>query len=242
MARILTVIPARSGSKGVPGKNLRLLGGIPLIAHAIRTALASGFDMRVIVSTDSEQIANVARREGAEVPFLRPVELSGDGVSLIPVVRHVMEFCDTQGWRAELVASLQATAPFTPVKALDRGLRRLQDDPLVDSAVSVTLIQNFHPYRTYALEAGDILAPLTEYTSEQYLQKQDRPPAYGFTGGFYIRRRHLLEEWEGHGFALGRSSVGEVVPEHCAVDINSPVDFLLCEAILAHRAELEGRS
>lgn len=242
MARVLTVIPARSGSKGVPGKNLRLLGGVPLIAYAVRTALASSHAMRVLVSTDSESIAAAARDEGAEVPFLRPPELSGDEISLIPVVRHAMDYCDAEGWRPDIVVSLQATAPFTPTLALDRGLQRLLADPGADSAVSVTLISTFHPFRAYALSTNDQLAPLTEYTSERYLQKQDRPPAYGFTGGFYIRRRALLEGWDGTGFALGEHCVGEVVPEHCAVDINSPVDFHLAEAILAHRDELEGRA
>jgi CMP-N-acetylneuraminic acid synthetase len=104
------------------------------------------------------------------------------------------------------------------------------------------LIQTFHPFRAYSLAENDMLQPLTEYTSEHFLQKQDRPPAYGFTGGFYIRRRKLLENWDGKGFALGANCVGEVVPEHAAVDINTPVDFLLCESILAHKDELEGKA
>jgi CMP-N-acetylneuraminic acid synthetase len=239
---ILTVIPARSGSKGVPGKNLRLLGNRPLITYPVRTALDSMHDMRVIVSTDSEDIAAIAGNEGAEVPFLRPAELSGDEVSLIPVGIHAMNYMDTQGWKPDIVISLQATAPFTPTVALDRGISRLLGDQSVDSAISVTLIQTFHPFRAYGLADDDTLLPLTEYTSEHYLQKQDRPPAYGFTGGFYIRRRELLDNWNGKGFALGNKCVGEVVPEHAAVDINTPVDFLLCESILAHKEELEGRA
>jgi len=237
----LIVIPARGGSKGVKGKNLKLLGGIPLIAYAIRTALASSHRPRVVVSTDSEEIAEVARREGAEVPFLRPPELAGDEVPIVPVIAHAMRHCDRQGWSPEIVVSLQATAPFTPTKALDRGIQRLIDDPSIDSAVAVTLISSFHPFRAYALGQGDFLAPLTEYTSERYLQRQDRPPAYGFTGGFYIRRRQLLLDWNGKDFGLGKRMVGEVVPEHAAVDINSPIDFHLAEAILAHQAQLEGR-
>jgi len=239
---VLTVIPARAGSKGVKNKNLRPLGGIPLIAHAIRIAQGCGVPMRVVVSTDSEEIAEVARAEGAEVPFMRPPELAQDHVAIIPVIQHAMHWFDDQGWRADIVVSLQATAPFTPSSALERGIRRLMGDPGVDSAVAVTLIPSFHPFRAYSLHQDDVLAPLTEYTSEKYLQRQDRPPAYGFTGGFYIRKRKLLEVWDGKGFALGAKSVGEVVPEHAAVDINSPVDLLLAESILKHRDELEGRS
>jgi CMP-N-acetylneuraminic acid synthetase len=239
---ILTVIPARSGSKGVPGKNLRSLGGKPLISYAIETALSSKHDTRVMVSTDSDDIAEVARKYGAEVPFIRPASLSGDEVSLIPVVTHAMNYMDGEGWRPDIIVSLQGTAPFTPTIALDRGISRLLEDASVDSAISVTLIQTFHPFRAYNLAQDDTIEPLTEYTSEQYLQKQDRPPAYGFTGGFYIRRRKLLDEWDGAGFALGDKCIGEVVPEHGAVDINTPVDFLLCESILAHKDELEAKA
>ena len=239
--RILTVIPARAGSKGVLNKNLRLLGGIPLIAHSIRMALSCDTPMRIVVSTDSEEIAEVARKEGAEVPFLRPAELAQDDVAIIPVIQHAMRFMDDQRWSPDIVVSLQPTAPFTPALALDRGIHRLQDDDQIDSAVSVTLISGFHPFRAYSLMQDDLLEPLTEYTSEKYLQRQDRPLAYGFTGGFYIRRRQLLDVWEGKGFALGEQSVGEVVPEHAAVDINTPMDMLLAESVIAHRLELEDK-
>lgn len=242
MVNILTVIAARGGSKGVPRKNLRHLGGVPLITYAIKTALSSEYNSRVIVSTDNAEIAEIAHLEGASVPFCRPSELSGDDVSLIPVAQHAMWFFDEHDWQADIIISLQATAPFTPVKALNDGVRRLLNDPDVHSAVSVALITKHHPFRSYTLVGNNRLLPLTEYTSEKFLQKQDRPHAYGFTAGFYIRRRSLLQAWKEEGFALGESCIGVVVPEHCSVDIDSHIDFYLAEAILANKKEIENKS
>ena len=240
--RILIVIPARGGSKGVPGKNLRPLAKIPLISHVIRAAkrvsLDSEINCKIIVSTDDEAIAAVAKQEAAEVPFMRPAALSGDSVSLIPVSIHAMQFFDEQQWRPDIIASLQPAAPLTPVFAIENALRALINNSQMESVVSVAKIHRFHPFRAYGLHHGN-LTPLTEYTTEQYLQKQDRPEAYGFTGGFYMRRRHLLEDWQGKGFALGNAIAGEVIPEHRAVDIDSLVDFYFAETILQHLVEFE---
>ena len=236
--RTLIVIPARGGSKGVPGKNLRPLGSIPLVAHAIRIAKQVALDCRVVVSTDSEAISDLAIQEGAEVPFLRPEELSGDAVSLIPVSIHAMQYFDKQNWKPDVVASLQPAAPLTPTYALENGLRALALNTELESVVSVAKIHRFHPFRAYSLAHGK-LHPLTEHTTEKYLQKQDRPEAYGFTGGFYIRRRHLLENWQGKGFALGENISGEVIPDHRAVDIDSLVDFYFAETIINHLDEFE---
>lgn len=239
MAEILTVVPARAGSKTVSGKNLRPLGDAPLIAHVLRTVARSRFKMRTLVSTDSEEIAALARAERAEVPFLRPPELAGDGVPVTPVVQHAMRFLDAQGWRTELVVSLQPTSPLIETASIDAGLERLLDDPSIESVVSVTLIRKHHPFRSYRLGKDGIVAPLTEYTTERYLQKQDRPPAYGFTGGLFVRRRQLLEDWDGTGFALGTRCAAQVVSEEEAVDIDTEVDFLLAEAILKSRQRRE---
>ncbi|MGB8276145.1 MAG: acylneuraminate cytidylyltransferase family protein [Alphaproteobacteria bacterium] len=235
MDRILTVVPARGGSKGVPGKNLRPLAGLPLIAHVLRAAAGSKFPMRLLVSTDSPEIAEVARAHGAEAPFLRPAELAGDEVPVTPAIQHAARFLDEQGWRADIVLSLQPTNPLTETRSIDGALGRMIADPAIDSVVSATLIRKYHPFRAYRLEADGRLGPLTEYTSEEFLQKQDRPPAYGLTGAIFLRRRNALESWAGSGFALGSRIAAQIVSEEEAVDIDSEVDFLVAEAILAHR-------
>ncbi len=112
--KILALIPARGGSKGVPHKNIRILNNKPLIAHSIQTALeAKELFHKIIVSTDDEEIASVAKSHGAEVPFLRPGELSNDSVPMIPVIKHAVEFIETQDMiTIDWVLLLQPTAPF----------------------------------------------------------------------------------------------------------------------------------
>lgn len=232
MTNILTVIPARGGSKGVPGKNLRLLSGRPLVAHVIRAAKASRFDMRVVCSTDCENIAAVAKTHGAEIPFIRPREISGDAVPAIVPVQHALKHFDDLGWRADIVMALHPTSPFLSAQIIDDALTQLLEDETLDAVVGVCRIEHNHPFRAYGMSADGLLEPLNEYTSEKYLQKQDRPDAFGFIGGLYVRRRHLIEAWAGNGFALGERTRGVVVPPERALDIDSELDFLIAQMVM----------
>ena len=234
--KVLAVIPARGNSKGIPGKNLRLLGGVPLVSHAIRMAKRCQHDMLIAVSTEDPEIAEVARSEGVEV-IDRPEELSRDEVSTIGPVKHAMQYMDVKGWMADIVVSIQATDPFTPPEALDAALTRIQDEQ-VDSVMAIAAIHGTHPWRAYMLQDGDRVDPLFPDLVERYQQRQDRPPAYGTTGGFYVRRRRLLEQWEGDGWALGTDCRGVIVPPHAAVDIDTRLDWLLAEAVLEHMGEV----
>lgn len=237
MAKILTVIPARSGSKGVPGKNIRPLHGRPLISYAVRTALGSRYPQRVVVSTDSEEIAAVAREAGAEVPFLRPKELGEDHVPITPVILHALDSLDDPDEPFDLVISLHATSPILSSDTLDRAIGMLVEDLSFDSTVAMTLINKGHPFRAYGLGPDGQLTPFTEYTSEKYLQKQDRPDAYCMTGGLIVRRPPVLRAAKAAGFALGDKSGAVIVSQEEAADIDTEVDFMVCEAILAHRAK-----
>jgi CMP-N-acetylneuraminic acid synthetase len=231
---VLIVIPARGGSKGVPGKNIRPLGGKPLIAHAVAHTLAVQPDAKVMVSTDSEAIAQAAREAGAEAPFLRPDELSGDAVPAIAPIRHAMEWYDAHGFRAEVVVALHPTSPFLATRFIAEALSRTEIDPGLNSVVGIRRIEHNHPFRAYKLDDDRLLAPLTKYTSEVFLQKQDRPDAYGFVGGLYVRRRALLESWNGQGFALGSRSAGVVIPSELAIDIDSKLDLIVTQAVYEH--------
>jgi len=239
MTKILTIVPARGGSKGVPGKNLRPLGGLPLIAHVIRAAKASRHDMRVICTTDCENIAEAAKAHGAEIPFIRPSEIAGDAVPAIAPVQHALEHFDALGWRADIVMALHATSPFLTTEIIDDALTQMLDDDKMDAVVGVRRIVHNHPFRAYGLGQGGVLEPLTEYTSEKFLQKQDRPDAFGFVGGLYVRRRHLIEGWDGGGFALGERTGTVVVPNERAVDIDSELDLLIAQVMMDHLTEKE---
>jgi CMP-N-acetylneuraminic acid synthetase len=236
--KILAVIPARGGSKGIPRKNLVELNGLPLVVHAIRMAKSSKHDMLVAVSTEDSEIERVAESEGVTVIHRKP-EDAADDVSLITVAQHAMFDMDPD-FRANIVVTIQPTAPWTPVEALDNALDRLlgvyrQDK--VDAIVSMSEVLGKHPFRMYSRFDERRYTPFFPKTAEAYLQRQDREPAYQFTGGFYARRRHLLEQWDGEGFALGEWE-GELVPARAGVDIDSPFDLWLAEAIGQHWSEL----
>ncbi|MBZ0156309.1 MAG: acylneuraminate cytidylyltransferase family protein [Alphaproteobacteria bacterium] len=220
---ILCVIPARAGSKGVKNKNLREVAGRPLISYIIESAKRAETLGRVIVSTESEAIAEAARKWGAETPFMRPFELARDHISLIPVAQHALHSMDALGWRADAVVSLQPTSPLTSPEDIDRAVGLFRESGC-DSVVSVERIEKHHPFRAYAIER-DTLLPFTEYTSEKYLQRQDRPPAYGFTGALYVRKRELLENWSGKDFCLGQDVRGVVIDRSRSLNIDAEDDL-----------------
>ena len=133
----LAVIPARGGSKRIPRKNIKPFGGLPMIAWSIQAALESRCFDRIIVSTDDQEIAEVAKAHGADVPFMRPTELSDDHTGTIPVIAHAIDLQQQQGKAATEVCCIYATAPFVQASDLQRGLQVLQSSG-ADYAFSVT--------------------------------------------------------------------------------------------------------
>jgi len=229
---ILTVIPARAGSKGVPGKNLRPLGGVPLLARAIRTALASKHSSTIVVTTDSQEMATIAKAEGASVPFLRPASLADDKTPVPPVILNALEFMESEGATFDIVVALQPTNPLLSTETFDQVLDRILLENDLDSVVTTTLIRKGHPFRAYAIDQDKHLKPLTEYTTEKYLQKQDRPDAFQMTGGLIARRSQTLRKNRAAGFALGDTIGAIEVDEFESIDIDSEIDLLFAEAVL----------
>lgn len=227
---ILCVIPARSGSKGLPNKNLHILSGKPLIYYVINTALKCKLIDKTIVSTDSKKIADVAESYGADVPFLRPNELAQDSTPLFPVLLHAMHYFDALGWRADIIISFQPTSPFTRSEDLEKGIKKMLETDC-DSVASVCKIEQYHPFRALKL-VDDKTFPLTEYTTEKFVNRQDRPPAYAHNGAFYIRKRQLLEKWDGSNFALGEDTRAVVMDSIHSINIDSILDLKLAELIL----------
>lgn len=229
---ILCVIPARGGSKGVKRKNLREIAGVSLIQRAIRKAKLIDWDVLIVVSSEDDEILEVADSMGVDT-IRRPQELSADDVSLIPVARHAMWHLDEQGFYADIVITMQPTCPFTPVHAIDEALDRIVQDSELSCLVSVCKVRGTHPYRAYLFnEKGKSeLWPFNPMNAERYLQRQDRPDAYGFTGGFYIRRRHLLENWNEQDFALGDHPKGIEVTQQEGLDIDDELDMTVARVI-----------
>ena len=230
---VLVIIPARGGSKGVPRKNLAEIAGRPLIAHAITNAKAVRGVDRLIVSTEDEEIAAAARAAGAEVPFLRPADLAADHVSLIPVAIHAMRQMDELDFRADMIATLQPTAPLLGPKRIDQAIAMMRETGC-DSVVPLFRIEYGHPYRALTLaEDGRLEALFPE--GERFLQRQDRPPFHSMTGGFFLRRRELLENWSGKDFGLGADRRGFVVSAEEAVNIDTPLDLEVARVLLERK-------
>jgi len=234
---VLAVIPARGGSKSIPGKNLAEVDGRPLISYVIEAARNARRLDRVVVSTEDDEIARVARDWGVEVPFRRPDELATDHVSIIPVVQHALQEMDGVGFRADLVVSLQPTSPFLEAEDIDRAVLKLEETG-ADSVVSVQPIAHEHPFWVKSLD-GDQVVPFNEYTNESYLQRQDLPPAFIYDGGIFARTRSLLEHWSGRDFCLGSDIRAIVLGGRKSVHVDDALHLELVRVMMKRKGRVE---
>jgi CMP-N,N'-diacetyllegionaminic acid synthase len=237
-ARCLGLIPARAGSKRVPGKNVRLLGGHPLLAHSIRSAVDSGVFARVIVSTESEEVAAISRRYGAEVPFLRPVELARDTSPDIEWVRHVLLALDDAGEGYDCFALLRPTSPFRQAATIRRAWGAFLADGSADSLRAVHPCRE-HPAKMWIVE-GARMRPVVSNpdpagTPWHSLPYQALPPVHVQNASLEIARVAAPLEL---GTIAGRS----IMPFHTegleGFDINSPEDWVLAEHYVRRHPEL----
>ncbi len=194
-AEVLALIPARGGSRGIPRKNLLMVAGKPLIAHSIEHARASGLVTRTIVSTDDAEIADVARRYGAEVPMMRPAEFAGDRSTDLDVFRHALGWLrEHEGYACDAVVHLRPTAPVRRVALVDAAVAMLLASPAADSLRSVSL-PGQTPYKMWRLSDG-WLRPLVELegiVEAHSRPRQELPPVYWQNGYVdVIRPRTIL--------------------------------------------------
>lgn len=214
----LAVIPARGGSKRIPRKNIRPFGGRPMIAWPIGAARESGCFDRIIVSTDDEEIAAVARAHGAEVPFRRPAELSDDHTGTIPVIAHAVAWQNAEGDPASEVCCIYATAPFVGVADLRRGLSVLRESG-ADYAFSVTSYA-FPIQRAIRLTPGGRVAM---FQPEHFATRsQDLEEAWHDAGQFYWGSARA---WLQHKPLFGPASAPVPLPRHRVQDIDTPEDW-----------------
>ena len=219
------VIPARGGSKGLPGKNLRRLGALSLIGHAVASAREAKRLDRFIVSTDSAEIAEEARRHGAEVPFLRPPELASDQAGMLGVLQHAVRWLESTGVRPDLVVTLQPTSPFRVGADIDRTIAKVVDTG-ADSAQTLSEA-SYHPFFMKTLDGDRTVALFPD--GHKYLRRQDAPPVYQPSGAVYVTRYPSLME---QGHILGDDNRGVVQEFEASVNIDTEWDFMLAELIL----------
>lgn len=230
---VVAIVPARGGSKSIPRKNIKPLGGIPLLAYSIEAGLAARSVDRVIVSTDDEEIAAVAREYGAEVPFIRPDSLAGDTTLDLPVFQHALGWLDShEGQIPEIVVQLRPTSPLRPPDCVDRAVDLLRADPDADSVRGVVEASQ-NPYKMWRLDEDGALTQLLQDAGPEAFNRprQELPRSYWQTGHIdAIRTATILEQ---HSMSGWRIRALPIEREY-ACDIDNEADWLRTEWMLAH--------
>lgn len=226
----LAVIPARGGSKRIPGKNIKLFAGKPLIGYSIEAALRSGLFDKIIVSTDSEDIKELSISLGADVPFIRPEALSDDIVGTRPVTNHAIEYCKMHYFEPEYACCIYATAPFIEQDYLKAGVAELERDGQYDFAFSVTTFP-FPVQRALVTDGRGVKPMMPEHIGKR---SQDLEEVYHDAGQFYWGR---TEAWLSGKVVFSENSYPVVLPRHLVQDIDTQEDWIRAE--LMYRAYVQ---
>jgi len=228
---VLAVIPARGGSQSIPRKNIKPFAGHPLLAYSIAAGLQAERVTRVVVSTDDAEIAEIARDYGAEVPFMRPAELSKDDTTDLPVFQHALDWLNSQeGYRPEIVVQLRPTSPVRPPDCVDRAVDLLIADPQADSVRGV-VPSGQNPYKMWVVSDTGPMSPLLrDGPAEAYNQpRQGLPATYWQTGHIdAIRAGTLIEK----GSMSGNIILPLMIDARYAVDIDTENDWRRAERLV----------
>ncbi len=225
----LILIPARGGSKGIPGKNIKPLNGRSLIYYTLDAACAVASPEDICVSTDSDEIIRVVRKYGLDVPFKRPCELATDTASSYEVILHAIDFYEQRGIKYERVVLLQPTSPFRTGTHVREALSLYQ--PELDMVVSVK-ITNANPYFNLFEENNEGF--LTRSKSGTFTRRQDCPVVYEYNGAIYVMNVQSLKKRQLGNFSKIRKYV---MNEEDSLDIDTKFDWIVAEAILSRKSE-----
>ena len=232
---VLGLIPARGGSKRIPRKNIAPLAGRPLLAYTCEAALGSRMLTRVVLSTDDDEIAEIGRKCGVEVPFMRPKQLGRADTPSLPVVQHAVRWLmKHEDWRADVVVLLQPTSPLRRSHQIDEALECL-DVTGADTVVSVTeLSHRFSPYTIMRLQDGCLRDFLKKALRADRFRRQNLPTLYARNGPAILASR--VQVFLNSDSLYGKRIVPYMMSEEDSVDIDTPFDFQLAEWLIAQRA------
>ena len=239
--KILGVITARGGSKGIPGKNIKPLLGKPLLAYTIEAAKSSGVFDRLILSTDDEAIAKIAREYGCDVPFMRPPELANDKAAHLPVMQHAVNFLkEKANYFPDYVMILQPTSPARQAFHIKEAVELIQKTG-ADSVLSVAEIpENYSPHKAMAVGENKLLELLNgNPIRRRAVRRQDLKTAYWSVGAIYLFKTGLLFHPEEPNF-YGEKVAPYIMDQKYVVDINEPQDWILAEFALKRLQENNG--
>jgi CMP-N,N'-diacetyllegionaminic acid synthase len=226
--KIVTVIPARGGSKSIPKKNILQLHGKPLLAYSIEYSLKSDLIERTIVSTDSEEIAEISKQYGAEVPYIRPSELATDDTPDYPVLRHALDYLERYlNSTIDIIVLLRPTSPLRPEGLIERGVELIKKNLDFSSVRSVAKTSE-HPYRQW-IKKGAFIQGYENNVHEPYnLERQKLPTVYFQTGDIEIIPRKTLKE----GTISGQKVIPLIIDHAEMLDIDYEYDIKRAEDIL----------
>jgi CMP-N,N'-diacetyllegionaminic acid synthase len=229
--RVLALIPARGGSKGLPGKNLRLLAGKPLLVWSIEQGLATPEIARVVVSTDDSNVAAVARESGADVPFLRPADISGDAAPTSAAVIHALDLLTARGEEFDAVLLLEPTSPLRASGDLSGAIRVLSENwDRADSVVSVGAIHTESPFVAKTISSDGFVVPLLPPSG--VTRRQDLPTAYFPYGVAYLTK---VSAFRTVPTFYQKATLPFLIERWQNFEIDDPTDFVCVEAVMRAR-------
>jgi len=228
--KILALIPARGGSKGLPHKNIKLLADKPLIAWSIEEGLKSKYIDKVVVSTDNDKIAEIALKYKAKVPFKRPMELADDSAKTIDVVLHAIEYFDNIDEKYDVLVLLEPTSPLREAKDIDNAIEELINTQDAESIVGIAKVESTHPAFLIKLE-NKFLRP---YLFEDFkvLRRQEIDELFFYEGSLYISYIESLKKRKNF---YHKKTLGYIVPKWKSFEVDDITDFVIIEAIINAR-------
>lgn len=236
-ARILAIVPARSGSKGLPGKNIRMLHGKPLLAWPIAAARNSRYIDKVVISTDSQAYADIAREHGAEVPCLRPPELAADTAPSSAAVIHMLDTLEAKGEHYDYLVLLEPTSPLTEGSDVDAALESLvRNRAVADALVSVSELNSSHPAFAVKRSSEGLVSPFAAVDFTRLPRRQDIDPVYALDGSLYISATDFYRRTL--SFCHDRT-LSHVMPHYKSHEVDDLIDFICIEAILNHYEQVK---
>ena len=221
---VFCVIPARAGSKGLPGKNIKNLNGKPLIAYTIEQAKNSKYIDRVIVSTESLDIAAISRKYGVDVPFMRPKKLASDKSSIFNVLLHAIKWMEEKKYSFDILVLLHATAPLRTIEDIDNSIKLLVDKN-ADNVFSVTEAHR-NPYFNMVEVHGKMVRRVKE---SNCVNRQSAPQVFDMNASIYVWWKDILKKKKS---SFLRNSRIYVMPKERSIDIDDPIDFKIAEMLL----------
>jgi CMP-N-acetylneuraminic acid synthetase len=226
--KILAIIPARGGSKGVPRKNIRKINNVPLIGYTINAALKSNYLTDIVVSTDDPEIAEISKSFGAQVPFIRPKELASDDAESASVVEHALDFMEKdKSIKYDSILMLQPTSPLRTSKHIDDSIELLNSKEC-DSVVSITSVGGNHPLRMKCIVDNELI----NYIDQGFWNmrpRQSLPDVYIRNGAIYLIRRDLFKKKRQ---LIGKKCLGYIMSDDESINIDTLIDLKIAKLYL----------